>query len=130
MADSAKADGSGPAPDHGSDGDLVSKVQAALESILSKKNLVKDPMLAGHMNPQMYVPIAVLLRHDKLFALNADEASIIAAAEQSQKLGIDEDHRMIRPLLKSKRNVCGVAKKPRASRARSTSARSRATPRS
>lgn len=104
MADSGQTDGA-EAPESKGDGDHIAKVQAALESILSKKNLVKDPMLAGHMNPQMYVPIMVLLRHDKLFALGADEASLIAAAEQSQKLGVDDDRRMIRPLLKSKRNV-------------------------
>jgi len=83
----------------------LAEVQDALESMLSKKSLVKDQFLAGNMNPQMYIPISTLLEHEKLKIAGATEALIVAAATRSAKLGIDEGQSMVRPLLKSKRNV-------------------------
>eukprot|EP00927_Polykrikos_kofoidii_P054150 TRINITY_DN48623_c0_g1_i1.p1 TRINITY_DN48623_c0_g1~~TRINITY_DN48623_c0_g1_i1.p1 ORF type:complete len:399 (+),score=81.41 TRINITY_DN48623_c0_g1_i1:171-1367(+) len=85
-------------------------VQEALELILSKKNLVRDQLLAGRMNPQMYIPIQVLLGHEKLQGLGSDggpptKEEIAAAAENSTRLGIDDDRRMVKPMLKAKRNV-------------------------
>lgn len=85
--------------------ELVTKVQSALESLLSKKNLVRDQLLAGNMNPQMYIPIQILITHDKLNQAGATKEAIIKAAERSTKLGIDEGRLMVRPLLKSKRNI-------------------------
>jgi len=82
-----------------------SAVQEALEAMLSKHNLVRDQFLAGNMNPQMYIPISVLLAHEKLSSIGATEASVIAAATRSTRLGIDDQQSMVRPLLKSKRNV-------------------------
>jgi hypothetical protein len=79
--------------------------QEVLEALLSKKNLVKDQFLASNMNPQMYIPIHVLLAHDKLAAVRATEESIMEAAKRSGRLGADEAGRAVRPLLKSKRNV-------------------------
>lgn len=81
------------------------EVQEALESMLSKKSLVRDQFLAGNMNPQMYIPIMTLLQHEKLQAVGATEAAVIAAAIRSTKLGVDEKQTMVKPLLKSKRNV-------------------------
>merc|ERR1719174_139587 len=81
------------------------KAQEALESLLSKKNLVKDQFLAGNMNPQMYIPIRVLMAHEKIAALGATEEQIAKAATASTRLGIDDAKSMVRPLLKSKRNV-------------------------
>mmetsp|Transcript_145501 Transcript_145501/g.464992 ORF Transcript_145501/g.464992 Transcript_145501/m.464992 type:complete len:531 (-) Transcript_145501:102-1694(-) len=80
-------------------------VQEVLESMLSKKNLVRDQFLASSMNPQMYIHVHVLLDHERLKAVGATEESIVAAAIRSAKLGIDEKQTMVRPLLKSKRNV-------------------------
>lgn len=83
----------------------MTATQGALESLLSKKNLVRDPFLAGNMNPQMYIPISVLLAHEKLQAAGATVDSVLAAAKKSARLGVDEKESMVRPLLKSKRNV-------------------------
>lgn len=85
--------------------ELIEKTQEAMEKILSKKNLVRDQLLAGNMNPQMYIPIRILINHDALVTVSATPESIMAAAEKSAKLGIDENRLMIRPLLKSKRNI-------------------------
>jgi len=81
------------------------KIQDALESLLSKKNLVKDQFLASKMNPQMYIPIPVLLSHHKLTNLETTAEEAVAAASRSKRLGVDEVGAMIRPVLKSKRNV-------------------------
>lgn len=81
------------------------QVQDALESILSKKNLVRDQFLASKMNPQMYIPIAVLLVHHRLQALGATHDQVAAAAAKSKRLGVDDQRTMVRPVLKSKRNV-------------------------
>lgn len=84
---------------------LQAKVQEGLESLLSKKNLVRDQFLASNMNPQMYIPLRILMSHDKMKALGATEEHLAAAATASHKLGIDDEKTMVRPLLKSKRNV-------------------------
>lgn len=81
------------------------KVQETLESLLSKKNLVRDQFLAGNMNPQMYIPIRVLIAHEKMAAIEATEEQVATAATNSTRLGIDDVKSMVRPLLKSKRNV-------------------------
>lgn len=81
------------------------KVQEALESMLSKKNLAKDQFLASKMNQQMYIPITVLLSHTKLQGLGATHEQIAAAAARSKRLSPDADGNMVRPVLKSKRNV-------------------------
>jgi len=84
---------------------LIAKVQETLEGLLSKKNLVRDQFLASNMNPQMYIPVKVLLSHDKLIAVGATQESLAKAAANSTRLGIDDANTMVRPLLKSKRNV-------------------------
>jgi len=81
------------------------KIQDVLESLLSKKNLVRDQFLASKMNPQMYIPIPVLLSHNKLTALETSTEEVVAAASRSKRLGVDEQGLMVRPVLKSKRNV-------------------------
>lgn len=83
----------------------LAQVQQTLESMLSKKNLVRDQFLAGNMNPQMYIPIRVLMAHEKMSAIKATEEQMISAATASTRLGIDDAKTMVRPLLKSKRNV-------------------------
>merc|ERR1719401_1682027 len=57
------------------------------------------------MNPQMYIPIAVLLRHDQLKSVEASKTEVAIAAARSAKIGVDEKQELVRPLLKSKRNV-------------------------
>eukprot|EP00930_Biecheleria_cincta_P039512 TRINITY_DN2715_c0_g1_i1.p1 TRINITY_DN2715_c0_g1~~TRINITY_DN2715_c0_g1_i1.p1 ORF type:complete len:391 (-),score=83.83 TRINITY_DN2715_c0_g1_i1:78-1250(-) len=81
------------------------KLQEALESILSKKNLSKDQFLASKMNQQMYIPITVLLSHSKLQGFGATHEQIAAAAARSKRLSPDAEGNMVRPVLKSKRNV-------------------------
>jgi len=81
------------------------QIQEVLESMLSKKNLVKDQFLASKMNPQMYIPISVLLLHHRLQSLKATTEQVAAAAAKSKRLGVDEGKTMVRPVLKSKRNV-------------------------
>lgn len=103
-------------PSHGGDGQgngvevnepppTTPSVQETLESMLSKKNLVRDGFLASSMNPQMYIDIEVLLEHERLKIIGATEETIVEAAVRSAKLGINEPRTMVRPLLKSKRNV-------------------------
>jgi len=87
------------------DEELQAKVLSTLESLLSKKNLVRDQFLAGNMNPQMYIPIRVLMAHEKMVAIGATEETVTKAATSSTRLGIDDAKSMVRPLLKSKRNV-------------------------
>lgn len=84
---------------------LTALVQEVLESILSKKNLVRDQHLAGSMNPQMYIPVGRLLENERLKGVRATEQAVIVAARRSTRLGVDEAGRMVRPLLKSKRNT-------------------------
>lgn len=81
------------------------KVQEALESMLSKKNLAKDSFLASKMNQQMYIPITVLLSHSKLEGLGATQEQVAAVAARSKRLSPDAEGTMVRPVLKSKRNV-------------------------
>lgn len=96
---------SADAPSEAPSDELIQKTQEVMEQILSKKNLVRDQLLAGNMNPQMYIPIRILINHDSLVKVSATPESVMAAADKSQKLGIDENRLMIRPLLKSKRNI-------------------------
>lgn len=105
-----ESSGDVPQPESGCEVSQPSSVQEALEFILSKKNLVRDLLLAGRMNPQMYIPIQVLLGHEKLQGLGSDggpptKEEIVAAAESSARLGIDDDRRMVKPMLKAKRNI-------------------------
>ncbi|CAJ1461318.1 unnamed protein product [Effrenium voratum] len=94
-----------PGPDRARNKSVDEEIQEALESILSKKNLVKDQFLASKMNPQMYIPISVLLLHPRLQALAATPEQVVAAAAKSKRLGVDDQKSMVRPVLKSKRNV-------------------------
>mmetsp|Transcript_9227 Transcript_9227/g.17493 ORF Transcript_9227/g.17493 Transcript_9227/m.17493 type:complete len:519 (-) Transcript_9227:229-1785(-) len=103
--DTTAADGEVATTEAAGEDSVVNAVQEALEAMLSKHNLVRDQFLAGNMNPQMYIPISVLLAHEKLGSVGATEASVIAAATRSTRLGIDDHQSMVRPLLKSKRNV-------------------------
>merc|ERR1719356_667703 len=94
------------------DDELVGRVQEVLESMLSKKNLARDQYLAGNMNPQMYIPIGALLQHAQLQETGATQAAVVEAATRSTRLGIDSDQTMVRPILKSKRNVIIVRDVP------------------
>eukprot|EP00392_Amoebophrya_sp_AT5.2_P011995 g12089.t1 len=62
-------------------------LQETLEKLLSKKNLAKDQLLRGCINPQMYVPISDLVKHERLAKVS--EKEIFEAASKSQKLGVD-----------------------------------------
>lgn len=53
----------------------------------------------------MFVPIHILLTHSTLIDLNISEELILNAAKSSAKLNVDSKEKMIRPMLKSKRNT-------------------------
>jgi len=57
------------------------------------------------MNSQMYIPLLVILHHERLKSREESEESLILAASSSSKLGLNEQQTMVRPLLKVKRNV-------------------------
>lgn len=102
------ADGADGAGENG-----VSELQEILESMLSKHNLVADAYLAGSMNAQMYIPVSVLLAHEKLSAI-ATQEKLLAAARNSARTAVSEDETMIRPMLKSKRNTIILRDMPEA----------------
>lgn len=87
---------------------LIDTVQNRLEDLLSKQNLAEDAFIQQHMNAQLYIPLAVLARHHSIRSLG-DEATVLAAAkaaaQRSEKIGVDEDGDMVRPLLKARRNT-------------------------
>ncbi|CAE7440985.1 LARP4B [Symbiodinium natans] len=84
-----EAETPGPSAARSKDKSPDEQIQDALESILSKKNLVRDQFLASKMNPQMC----------------AAGRGVAAAAAKSKRLGVDDQKTMVRPVLKSKRNV-------------------------
>jgi len=87
---------------------LIDTVQNRLEDLLSKQNLSEDAFIQQHMNAQLYIPLAVLARHHSIRSLG-DEATVLAtakaAAQRSEKVGVDEEGDMVRPLLKARRNT-------------------------
>ncbi|CAD7963298.1 unnamed protein product [Amoebophrya sp. A120] len=89
-------------------------LQEMLEKLLSKKNLAKDQFLRGCISPQMYVSVADLLKHDRICAMRkpVTEQDILAAAEHSAKLGVDLEQKLVRPMLRSKRNTIIVREFP------------------
>lgn len=86
---------------------LLDNVQHGLEEILSKRNLAEDAFIQQHMNAQLYIPACVLAGHRRIEELGSgvDVATLLEAARRSEKLGVDEDSLLIRPLLKPKRNT-------------------------
>lgn len=88
--------------------ELIVTVQNRLEDLLSKQNLSEDAYIQQHMNAQMYIPLSILARHHSLRAVG-DEATILAtakaAAQRSDKIAVDEEAMMVKPLLKPRRNT-------------------------
>jgi len=80
-------------------------VQGRLEELLSKQNLTEDAYIQQNMNAQMYIPLAILASHQLLGGLGVDIGMLLAAARRSDKLGVDEENFMVRPLLKPRRNT-------------------------
>uniref|UniRef100_A0A7S1FJZ4 HTH La-type RNA-binding domain-containing protein n=1 Tax=Noctiluca scintillans TaxID=2966 RepID=A0A7S1FJZ4_NOCSC len=80
-------------------------VRSILEALLAKKNLVRDEFLAGNMNPQMFIPVEILVQHEQLKALGATADQVVEAAKASARMTTDDAGQMVRPLLRSKRNV-------------------------
>lgn len=90
------------------DKELVANVQARLEALFSTKSLAEDAILKQHMNAQTYIPLAALTGHPSFHDLleKCDLHAVLkAAAERSDKMSVNEDGKMIRPLLKAKRNT-------------------------
>mmetsp|Transcript_3996 Transcript_3996/g.9299 ORF Transcript_3996/g.9299 Transcript_3996/m.9299 type:complete len:523 (+) Transcript_3996:169-1737(+) len=81
-------------------------IQGRLEELLSKQNLTEDAFIQQNMNAQMYIHISSLLLHHRVGSLEgASVESLLQAAQKSEKLGVDEESMMIRPLLKPRRNT-------------------------
>lgn len=82
-------------------------VQSCLEELLSKQNLAEDAFIQQHMNAQMYVPLCILAGHHRVTKLGQgiDVAALLEAAQRSEKLGVDEEHLLVRPLMKPRRNT-------------------------
>lgn len=85
----------------------LDEIKGWLEDLLSKQNLAEDAFIQQHMNAQMYIPVGVLASHRNLTSVGTgvDSRTLLAAAQLSDKLGVDEDGLMIRPVLKPKRNT-------------------------
>mmetsp|Transcript_11852 Transcript_11852/g.27612 ORF Transcript_11852/g.27612 Transcript_11852/m.27612 type:complete len:632 (+) Transcript_11852:125-2020(+) len=87
------------------DESMLETVKGRLEDLLSKQNLEKDQFIQQNINAQMYIPICILGSHEHIRSLNTNIATLIEAAKRSDRLGIDEDQLMVKPLLKAKRNT-------------------------
>mmetsp|Transcript_33199 Transcript_33199/g.50159 ORF Transcript_33199/g.50159 Transcript_33199/m.50159 type:complete len:520 (+) Transcript_33199:275-1834(+) len=89
------------------DESAVAAAQACLEEILSKKNLAEDPNVQQNLNPQMFVPMYALAGHPKVLQLGSKTSMdiLLAASRRSEKLQVDEDNMMVRPLIKQRRDT-------------------------
>lgn len=86
-------------------GPSVDEVKDRLEDLFSKKNLTDDAFLQKHLSAQMYIPVALVARHERMKSFCTDKAVIISAAKLSASLGVDDDEQMIRPAFKPTRNT-------------------------
>lgn len=88
---------------------LINNVQSRLEELLSKQSLADDAFIQQHFNAQMYIPLSVLIRHTSMQSLGASATTLLeaakAAAQQSEKVTLDKDGWMVRPILKPRRNT-------------------------
>mmetsp|Transcript_102444 Transcript_102444/g.320292 ORF Transcript_102444/g.320292 Transcript_102444/m.320292 type:complete len:717 (+) Transcript_102444:162-2312(+) len=82
-------------------------VQSCLEDLLSKQNLAEDAFIQQNMNAQMYIPLCILAGHHRIGKLgrSVDVGALLEAASRSDKLGVDEEQLLVRPLLKARRNT-------------------------
>lgn len=86
---------------------LLDEIQGCLEDLMSKSNLEEDAFIRQHMNAQMYVPLCILAAHHNLTKLgpSANIETLLTAARRSEKLNVDTDNLLIRPVMKHKRNT-------------------------
>jgi len=98
-------DGNEEPPPKPSPEELLRIVTERLEDLLSKQNLAEDAFIQQNVNAQMYIPICILACHQYLSGLGADISVLLEAARKSEKLAVDEDGLMVRPLFKTKRNT-------------------------
>jgi len=80
-------------------------IKARLEELFSKKCLADDAFLQKHMNAQMFIPVTLIAKHERMKSFCTDSAAIIAAAKQSTNLGVDDEEQMVRPVIKPSRNT-------------------------
>ena len=80
-------------------------LRSTLESLLSVENLQVDSYLRGHLTSQLYVPLAVLARCDRVVALGAAPPAIAEAARASTALRLDPSGTMAKPDVADKRNT-------------------------
>jgi len=98
---------SGERKDLENDTEFIGAVQGCLEDLMSKENLAEDPVIQQHVNAQMYVPLYILAAHQKVMKLGpaASMETLLKAARQSDKLNVDAESMMIRPMMKQRRNT-------------------------
>jgi len=98
---------SGDRNDMENDKEFLDAVQGCLEDLMSKENLAEDPVIQQHVNAQMYVPLYILAAHQKVLKLGpaASMETLLKAARQSDKLSVDAENMMIRPMMKQRRNT-------------------------
>eukprot|EP00442_Polarella_glacialis_P045925 CAMPEP_0115080448 /NCGR_PEP_ID=MMETSP0227-20121206/18682_1 /TAXON_ID=89957 /ORGANISM="Polarella glacialis, Strain CCMP 1383" /LENGTH=623 /DNA_ID=CAMNT_0002468089 /DNA_START=177 /DNA_END=2048 /DNA_ORIENTATION=+ len=85
---------------------MIDKVQAELEQLFSKENLQQDSFIQQHMTAQLWIPLCLLGGHHQIEAIgpvNID--TLLEASKKSEKIGVDEENMLIRPLIKSRRNT-------------------------
>jgi hypothetical protein len=83
----------------------VATLQKEIERLLSKENIAEDKLISTAINPQLYVPIATVVKALSAKAIAGDENSVRTAVEKSAELSLDETKMMVKPLLKSKRDT-------------------------
>jgi len=86
---------------------LLDKIQGVLEELLSKENVSEDVFIQQHMNAQMFIPLCILGGHRDIAELGpeVDVATLMTAAQQSEKLSVDEGQLLVRPVIRARRNT-------------------------
>mmetsp|Transcript_3435 Transcript_3435/g.8958 ORF Transcript_3435/g.8958 Transcript_3435/m.8958 type:complete len:649 (-) Transcript_3435:493-2439(-) len=85
----------------------LSTIQGILEELLSKRSLEEDGYIQQHMDAQLFVPLCILAGHRSIQSLGpgADVQTLLKIAKRSDKLAVNEDALLVKPLMKSKRNT-------------------------
>eukprot|EP00927_Polykrikos_kofoidii_P068015 TRINITY_DN63424_c0_g1_i1.p1 TRINITY_DN63424_c0_g1~~TRINITY_DN63424_c0_g1_i1.p1 ORF type:complete len:656 (+),score=127.27 TRINITY_DN63424_c0_g1_i1:182-2149(+) len=91
----------------GDEGPTLDVVQGRLEEILSEQSLTDDTFIKQNIDMQMYIPLATLVRHQTFDGMDkpVDVGILLAAARRSDKLSVDEEHCMVKPIFKVRRNT-------------------------
>mmetsp|Transcript_15723 Transcript_15723/g.37969 ORF Transcript_15723/g.37969 Transcript_15723/m.37969 type:complete len:377 (-) Transcript_15723:308-1438(-) len=91
---------------------LIDAVQQALETVLERDNVPKNAVVSAAMDPQTFVPVAVLAKVGEIRKLTKDKSVLVQAAEKSEQLSLNSDNSMIKPNYKARRNIVIVREVP------------------